>query len=370
MAKISDIVVEIEKMVPPNLAQDWDNVGLLVGQSQAKVDKILITIDVTSDVVAEAKAKGCKMVLSYHPVIWDGLKTVTSSGPGEVVYELIRAGISVYSMHTSVDVIAGGVNDGLSDMVGIENSAPIGDYVSVPDMDNYKLIVFVPADAVNKVAAALFDAGAGGIGNYSHCSFRSDGIGTFKPLAGANPAIGTRGKLEKVNEIRLEVIVPSAKISACLAAMRKSHPYEMPAFDVVKLFSDEKIGLGRIGNLPKPKSVKKILADIKKATGADIAGIVGNGNKMVKKAAVCAGSCGKIINSVIASGCDLYLTGEIKHHEAIAAEAADLTVICLSHSVSERFILKKIAKDLQKQLKNVKILLSKKDKDPFKWTQI
>ncbi|MBN1787385.1 MAG: Nif3-like dinuclear metal center hexameric protein [Sedimentisphaerales bacterium] len=365
--RIKDIITVIEKLAPPNLAQDWDNTGLLIGDSSSTAKKILLTIDITKDVVKEAKQAGCNFIISYHPVIWDGLKNITSD---LVVYELIRNGLSVYSIHTALDVASGGVNDGLAEIVGIKNPQPIGDFVQ-GGHDNYKLVVFVPVDSLEKVADAIFKAGAGAIGNYSHCSFRSAGEGTFLPLKGAKPAIGKKGKLEKVDEIRFESIVPAGKIADVVKVMRKAHPYETPAFDVIKLYDvEDKIGLGRIGLLEKPVQLSMILKKIKAVTGARAAGIVGPKRRTVKKAAVCAGSCSKLIMNVIAAKCDLYLTGEIKHHQALAAQEAGMTVVCLGHSVSERFILKKVAKELQKNLKDVKIIISKKDKDPFEWTKV
>jgi dinuclear metal center YbgI/SA1388 family protein len=369
--KVKDIGAVIEDIVPLKLAQDWDNVGLLVGDPQKIVKNILLTIDITKDVVAEAKKTGTDLIVSYHPVIWDGLKRVTSDGPTAVVYELIRSGIAVFSIHTALDVLVGGVNDGLAEMIGIKDGKPLGDYVDNPIGDNYKLVVFVPVKSLAKVANAVFAAGAGAIGNYSHCGFGAEGTGTFLPLEGAHPAIGKRGKLEKVSEIRFESIVPAARLGDVIAAMRKSHPYETPAFDVLKLYNNqEKMGLGRIGKLSEPVSVTKIIQRVKKATGAKAFGIIGNDKRTVRTAAVCAGTCGKIINSVVAAGADLYLTGELKHHQALAAQEAGLTCICLSHTVSERFILKKFVKLLQNQLKEIKIRVSKKDADPFKWKNL
>lgn len=366
--KIRDIIKQVELIAPPKLAQSWDNTGLLIGDSNLSVKKILLTIDITQEVVKEAKQSGCNFILSYHPIIWDGLKKITSDS---VVYELIRCGISVYSMHTALDAVSGGINDALAEIVGIKNPEPIGDFVDNPQRQNYKLVVFVPSDSLQKVADAVFKAGAGWIGNYSHCSFRSSGTGTFLPLEGSRPAIGRRGRLEKVDEIKFESIVPAEKVADCLKAMRSAHPYEMPAFDVIKLYDfEDKIGLGRIGFLEKPVQLSVILKKIKSVTGAKAAGIVGNKNRKVKKAAVCAGSCGKLIMNVISEKCDLYLTGEIKHHQAIAAQEAGVTVVCLSHTVSERFILKKVAKELQKSLKDVRIVVSRKDRDPFEWTKV
>jgi len=369
--KIKDIALAIENIVPLKLAQDWDNVGLLVGDAQNNVKNILLTIDVSGQVVAEAKKVNADLIISYHPVIWDGLKKITPDGTAEAVYELICCDIAVFSVHTALDAAIGGVNDGLAEMVGIRNGQPLGDYVADPAGDNYKLVAFVPTDAVNKVANAVFAAGAGAIGNYSNCGFQAAGQGTFLPLRRARPAIGRKGRLEKVDEIRFESIVPAAKITEVVAAMRKAHPYETPAFDVIKLYDVEtKFGLGRIGKLSKPHPLADIIQRIKKVSGAKAMGIVGPEKRTVRTAAVCAGSCGKIINSVIAAKCDLYVTGELKHHYALAAQEANLTCICLSHTVSERFMLKKFAKRLRKQLKGVKIRISKKDTDPFIWKNV
>jgi len=369
--KVKEIAAMIEKMVSPKLAQQWDNVGLLVGDGGCEVKNVLLAIDVTRGVVAEAKKLKAELIISYHPVIWDGLKKVTADGADSVVYELIRAGVSVYSIHTALDAAVGGVNDGLAEIVGIRGAEPIGDYVADPAGDNYKLVVFVPVEATAKVSRAIFAAGGGAIGNYSNCGFGNEGIGTFLPLEEAKPAIGRKGRLEKVEEIRFETIVPGEKIADVVNAMRQVHPYETPAFDVIKLYDVEsRFGLGRMGRLEPARPVGNIIEKLKKYAGARAVGLVGKEKRMVRKAAVCAGSCGKIINLVIAAGCDLYVTGELKHHQALAAQEAGLTCICLSHSVSERFILKKFSRQLQKQLKEVTIRVSRKDSDPFKWKNI
>lgn len=369
--KVGRITSAIEDMIPLALAQDWDNVGFLIGDTQRNAKNILLTIDVTRAVAAEAKRLKVDLIVSYHPVIWDGLKQVTANGPGSLVYDLIRSGISVYSIHTALDVVKGGVNDGLAEIIGIRDAEPIGDYVDNPVGENYKLVVFVPTESVAKVSNAIFAAGAGAIGNYSHCSFQSRGKGTFLPLAGSRPTIGKKGKLEEVAEVRFEAVVPAEKITDVVASMRSAHPYETPAFDVLKLYDIEsKFGLGRMGKVVPPRRLAEIIKAIKKCTGAKAIGIVGKQGRMVRKAAVCAGSCGRIINAVIATGCDLYVTGELKQHHALAAQEAGVTCLCLSHTVSERFILKKLSKQLQKKLKDVKVTISRKDADPFIWKQI
>jgi len=365
--KIEDVTAAIQRIVPLELAQDWDNVGLLIGDARQDVKNILLTIDVTGDVVAEAKRLKTDMIVSYHPVIWDGLKTITAGGQNDAVYDLVRSEIAVFSVHTALDSAAGGVNDGLAEIIGIEDGKPIGDYVHWPS-DRYKLVVFIPVEAVTRVSNAVFAAGAGIIGNYSNCGFQAEGTGSFLPLPGARPAIGKKDKLEKVPEIRFETVVPADRLDDIIAAMKKAHPYETPAFDVFKIYNSQgKFGLGRIGRLAQPTGVQQIVERIKKATGAKAVGLVGDERRLVKTAAVCAGSCGKIINLVIGTKADLYVTGELKHHHAMAAQEAGLTCICLSHSVSERFILKKFAKQLRGQVKQVKVKISRKDADPFRW---
>jgi dinuclear metal center YbgI/SA1388 family protein len=369
--KIDAIAAEIEKIAPVKLAQDWDNVGFLIGDRNRDIAKIMITIDITRDVVAEARKFGAELILSYHPAIWDGLKRITADGASAAVYDLIRCGIGVYSIHTSLDVAAGGVNDALAEIIGLEDAEAIGDYVDDPDGPYYKLVTFVPVNDVNKVAEAVYSAGAGNIGAYSKCGFQTEGVGTFLPMEGSNPAIGKKGVLEKVTEVRLETVVPGAKVGAVVAAMRKAHPYEMPAFDIIRHYDVEKrFGLGRIGRLKTPKPLDEIIERVKTITGAEAVGIVGRQERMVMRAAVCAGSCGRIIESVISQKCDLYLTGELKHHQALAAKEADVTCLCLSHTVSERFALKNLANTLKKGLKGITIRLSKKDTDPFVWKNI
>ncbi|OHB67028.1 MAG: Nif3-like dinuclear metal center hexameric protein [Planctomycetes bacterium RBG_13_62_9] len=369
--KVEDIAGVVEKIAPLGLAQPWDNVGLLIGDPQRDIRNILLTIDVTAAVVAEAKELKTDLILSYHPVIWDGLKKVRTDAPSKTVYELIRSGIGVFSIHTALDAVGGGVNDGLAEILGIRDARPIGDYVHYSPQESYKLVVFVPVNALADVANAVFEAGAGWIGNYRDCGFHTQGTGTFLPLEGARPAIGKKGKLEQVQEARFETIVPADKVQTVVEAMKKAHPYEVPAFDIFKLFDyASRFGLGRIGMLAEPMRPRRIIETVKRRTGAKAVGLIGDQKRLVQKAAVCAGTCGEILNLVIAAGADLYLTGELKHHQALAAQEAGLTCICLSHTVSERFILKKLAAQVKKLTDGVTIRISRKDADPFTWKNV
>ncbi len=369
--KAKDIAGVVEKIAPLGLAQTWDNVGLLLGDPERPIRNILLTIDVTQAVVAEAKELNADLILSYHPVIWDGLKRVRADGPSRTVYELIRAGIAVFSIHTALDAARGGINDGLAAILDIQDPKPIGDYVQYTPQENYKLVVFVPVEALAEVANAVFEAGAGWIGNYRSCGFQAEGIGTFLPLEGAQPAIGRQGRFEKVQEYRFETIVPGERLEAVVEAMKKAHPYEMPAFDVIKLFEyASRFGLGRIGTLAEPMRLRQVLDRVKRRTGARAVGLIGDQKRLVRTAAVCAGTCGEILNLVIAGGADLYLTGELKHHQALAAQEAGLTCICLSHTVSERFFLKELAGRVRKLAAELTVRVSRKDADPFTWKTI
>ena len=369
--KISDISKTINSMIPLNLAQDWDNVGLLIGDENVEVKNVFMAIDITRDVLAEAKKAKAELILSYHPIIWDGLKKVTAGGEGSIVYDIIKSGLHVFSIHTAYDVVKGGVNDALASVVGIEDAKTLGDFIPDPQGEMDKVVVFVPQKALKKVTNAMFKAGAGNIGNYSECGFSTEGIGSFRPLEGAMPTIGIEGELETVAEYRFEAIVPSEKTSKVIEAMKIAHPYEMPAFDVIKIKNTlPAMGLGRIGKLAKATPLKDIMANIKKIIGAETAGIIGKENRKIKTAAVCAGSCGKVLNNAIANGVDLYLTGELKHHQALMAQEAGITCVCLSHTVSERFVLSQLAKELKSKMPTLKFKVSKKDADPFKWKKI
>ena len=369
--KAKDIGAVIEKIAPLGLAQSWDNVGLLIGDPDKPIKNILLTIDITQAVVEEAKALKTDLILSYHPVIWDGLKRIRTDDKSKTVYELIRSGIAVFCVHTALDAVGGGVNDGLVEILGIEDPKPLGDCVEYSPQEAYKLVVFVPVDALAQVSNAVFEAGAGWIGNYRNCGFTAEGTGTFLPLEGANPTIGEQGQFERVREYRFETIVPVAKVQTVVEAMKKAHPYEVPAFDVIKLFDyASRYGLGRIGTLAKPMRLNQIIERVKRRTGAKAVGLVGDQKRLVRKAAVCAGTCGEILNLVIAGRADLYLTGELKHHQALAAQEAGLTCICLSHTVSERFILKKVAGQVKELAGDLNVKVSRKDADPFTWKNV
>jgi dinuclear metal center YbgI/SA1388 family protein len=322
-----------------------------------------LTIDYTPQVAVEGKEAGADMVIAYHPPLFKPVKRLTA---GDLIFDAIRRGVAVYSPHTALDAAEGGTNDMLADVLGMETADRQPLRMVQPVLSHYKVVTFFPPEIYEKVSAAMFDAGAGHIGNYSHCGFRSAGTGTFLGAGNTNPTIGTPGKLENAQELRFETIVPMAKLNAVLAAMTKAHPYEEPAFDVVPMTiptSDK--GMGRIGHLPKPTPRVELFERIKTGLGIDQILAAGPEQGSVTRVACCAGSCGDLLDDAIAQKVELYLTGEIKHHDALKAAAAGMTVVCTLHSNSERAVLKRVQAQLAEQLPELQTFLSKSDRDPF-----
>lgn len=361
--KLAAVVNALESIAPTRMAESWDNVGLLVGDPQQDVHRALLTIDYTADVAAEGERLGCEMVIAYHPPIFDALKRVTA---GSLIFDAIRRGVAVYSPHTALDVAEGGTNDMLADAVGIAAADRQALKLIQPKARECKLIVFVPEEAIEKVSRAVFDAGAGQIGKYSSCSFQSKGVGTFIGEQGTNPAVGQPGKLERAEEVRLETVLPLEKVDAVVKAVRASHPYEEPAFDLVQLgVAAAGAGMGRVGALESPQSVSAVVERMKRELGLGHVLVAGPAERQVRRAAVCAGACGNLLDDAIAQKVDLYLTGEMRHHDAIKAAKAGLTVICTLHSNSERAVLKRLRDRLAVAASGVTSHVSEADADPF-----
>ncbi len=359
---VDTLVQAMEELAPTRRAEPWDNVGLLTGDPQQPLTHILLTIDYTAQVAAEATTLGCDAVIAYHPVIFDPIKKLTA---GHLVFDAIRRGIAIYSPHTALDLADGGTNDVLADALGLENRRPLSLRKAPLVPWHYKLITFVPDDSLEKVAAALSDAGAGCIGNYSHCTYRSAGAGTFLPHENSHPAIGQVGKLAHVDEIRLETIVPTGRIDAVVQALRQSHPYEQPAFDLIQLGAPpDGTGMGRIGQV-QPTDRATLIQRARKALGLNHVLVAGPTTGQVTTAACAAGSCGPLFKDAIAQNAQLYLTGELKHHDALKAAAAGLTVVCVLHSNSERATLQRLCERLAPLLPGVQLTLSHADRDPF-----
>jgi dinuclear metal center YbgI/SA1388 family protein len=358
--QLSKVVEILQQIAPTAMAEPWDNVGLLVGDPNQDITGLLLTIDLTAEVAAEAQQKKCDLVIAYHPPIFSPLKKIIA---GSLVFDAIQKGVAIYSPHTALDAANGGTNDVLADAIGLTDIRPLR--TSKSESSQCKLVTFVPTEHLERVSKALFEAGAGNIGKYSSCSFRTPGIGTFFGEAGSNPTIGKSGRLEEAQEVRLETVLPLQKVSDVVRALRAAHPYEEPAFDLNILAPDPTgRGMGRFGSLPHTQRTE-IFARIKKELNLNHLLIAGPTTGVITKAAVCAGSCGDLLDTAIASGAELYLTGEMRHHDAIKAAATGITVVCTLHSNSERAVLRRLKNRLEQTGGVPTISISATDRDPF-----
>jgi dinuclear metal center YbgI/SA1388 family protein len=360
--QLATVVQALNEIAPTRNAEAWDNVGLLAGDAAQDVSRAMLCIDYTAAVAEEAAAARCDLIVAYHPPIFDAIKRVTA---GSLIFDAIRRGVAIYSPHTALDVADGGTNDMLADAIGItaEDRGPLR--LIEPKANQYKLVTFVPEKDLQRVADALFDAGAGRIGNYTRCSFQSPGTGTFYGEAGTNPAVGEAGKLERAAEVKVETVMPIARMQEVLAALRKAHPYEEPAFDLVQLAAPpEKRGQGRIGNLPSA-SRDVVIDRIKRELELDHVLVAGPVDGTITRAACCAGACGDMLDDAIRQKAELYLTGEMRHHDAIKAARAGMTVVCTLHSNSERAVLKRLARRMSEAVPALDVRVSQADRDPF-----
>jgi dinuclear metal center YbgI/SA1388 family protein len=359
---LKNILAALDSIAPLRHAEAWDNVGLLAGDPGAEITRVLLTIDATDAVFDEARRDPrADLLVAYHPPLFEAIKQVPHDS---LIHRAIREGIAIYSPHTALDVASGGTNDVLADALGMEGREPLR---LAPTKDTqYQLVTFVPEAQFDAVSSALFAAGAGRIGQYSSVSFRSRGTATFKGEEGSNPTVGEPGKLERESEIRLETVVPIGRVDAVIRALREAHPYEQPAFDLVRLAAPpEGIGIGRIGPLKTPTGRRALFDRIKKALGVGALLVAGPTSGDVKKAAVCAGAGRSLLGDVIAKKADFFLTGELPHHDALRAAKAGVTVACALHSNSERAALAGLRQRLVEALPGLVVAISAEDRDPF-----
>ncbi len=359
--QLQTVLESLEKIAPTRDAESWDNVGLLAGDPAGQIKRILLTIDYTREVAEEGRRLGCDLVIAYHPPIFHPLKRLTA---GNIVFDAIARGVAIYSPHTALDVAEGGTNDVLCDVIGLEKRSPLK--LAETKTMQLKLVTFVPEEAVEKVSTALFNAGAGRIGNYSSCSFRSTGTGTFFGEVGTSPAVGESGRLERAAEIRIETVVPLPRLSQVVQALRESHPYEEPAFDLNQLAAPPSgLGIGRIGNFPAAVERERVIQRLKTGLGLGHLLVAGPESGQVTCAAVCAGACGDLLDEAIKQKVEFYVTGEMRHHDAIKAAATGMTVVCTLHSNSERVTLTRLKERLERMLPGLPMHLSQTDRDPF-----
>lgn len=360
----SDIVSALEKLAPPELAEPWDRVGLQMGSLDQQVNTILVCLDVTPEAVDFACRKGAQLLVSHHPLIWQPLHSLRRDHPDQaLLLEVARHDIGVYVMHTNWDKAPAGVNACLARMLGLEQVSVLqeaeGDW-------SLKLVTFVPAGYDDQVREAMADAGAGVIGAYSHCSFQLAGTGTFKPQEGASPFLGTCGRLEKAEEFRLEMIVPTKVLGAVLTALHQSHPYEEIAYDLYPLANRiPGAGLGRVGNLRKPQQLEQFAKQVKQVLKAPQVRMVGHPQSRVERVAVCGGSGSDLIAKAAASGADVLVTGDLKYHQAKEAQMFRMAVLDAGHWGTESVSLPFLAGMLSEALTGVKTEIYSGEGEPW-----
>jgi dinuclear metal center YbgI/SA1388 family protein len=297
-------------------------------------------------VVSAAVQSNTNMIIAHHPLIFKGITNIrTDMHHGQLLARLLKADIAVYAAHTNLDIAANGVNDVLVERLQLRQAQPLS--VSYTEK-LVKLVVFVPQTHVEQVRRAIIQAGAGHIGNYSNCTFQSDGMGTFLPLTGANPFIGEQGKLEVVPEFRLETIMPEKISRRVIKSMCKAHPYEEVAYDIYPLHNVGPVaGLGRIGKLAQAVSFADFIFQVKAALGIGQVSAVGSTTKMISKVAVCGGSGAGLIGKAVFAGADVLVTGDVKYHDAQDALAAGIAIIDAGHFSTEQPVIAHVAEYLK-----------------------
>ncbi|OAH31288.1 Nif3-like dinuclear metal center hexameric protein [Corynebacterium stationis] len=337
---VADIRQILETAYPPYLAEKWDAVGLICGDPAAKVSKVAFALDCTQAVAERAVEIGADMLVIHHPLLLRGVESVAADTPkGKVIHTLIRGGVALFAAHTNADSARPGVNDKLAELVGITPGRPI-----VPK--DPKIIdkwgMHVPADSLEAVKAAVFDAGAGAIGDYSECAFQWEGQGQFTPGQGADPHTGTVGKPYTGSEMRVEFVAPSNLRARIIDKLRSAHPYEEPAFDVVEMAPTADLetacGLGRIGELDEPMTLREFTQQVANALPETAWGVraAGDPERMVKRVAVSSGSGDSFLDNARALGVDVYVTSDLRHHPVDEhLRAGGPAVIDTAHWASE-----------------------------------
>ncbi|MBM7556263.1 Nif3-like dinuclear metal center hexameric protein [Halanaerobacter jeridensis] len=365
---LQEISSLITKLAPKKLAADWDNVGLQLGAYNQEVSKVLVALDVNQDVIEEAIEKDIDLIVSHHPFIFSELKAVRfDTAIGNLIQNAIKNEIAIYSAHTNYDIASGGLNDFLADKLGLKNTSPL--QVTTTE-ELKKIVVFVPQDSLDEVRKALGELGAGCLGNYSHCSFYQSGTGTFKPLHGSKPYKGEVGQVNQVEEYRLETIVKADDVNSVINKLEQVHPYEEVAYDIYAVENQgKKIGLGRIGYLDQQENLNDYLAQLKAELDLENVKFVGNSDEGINKVALCSGSGADFIKTAAGQGADLYITGDVKYHEAQLAEELGLNLIDAGHYGTEKIMREGMTDYLQEQITtdnlDVEIIKSKINTNPF-----
>jgi dinuclear metal center YbgI/SA1388 family protein len=331
---IKNIISAIESVAPPALQDSWDNSGLLVGDANCVIDSALITIDVTEAVVDEAIAKGCGLIIAHHPVIFNGFKRLTGKNESErVVIKAVKKDIAIYAAHTNIDLVRQGVSWRMANKLGLQNIQTL-----IPQKGMLKkLVTFVPVDDASKVRNAIFDAGAGHIGNYDMCSFNGAGEGSFRGSDTTNPHKGVKGELHFENEIRIETVFPAFIQNKIIEALLNAHPYEEVAYDIYSLENEHQgIGLGVIGNLPLAEDCMCFLGRVKDTFLCQAIRHTPTVKDKVEKIALVGGSGSSFLKAAMAQKADVFITADFKYHQFFDAENK-IVIADIGHYESEQF---------------------------------
>ena len=366
-AKVSDIIRIMAEIAPPAMAEDWDNVGLQVGSKEWPVKKIWISLDPLLEVVDKGCRAGVDLIITHHPLFFRPVKKIDFSGRlGTIIQLASQHQTAVFSAHTNLDSAGGGLNDFFAEKLNLKNLEVL-DFLH--RALSCKLVVYVPPEYEGKVMNALFEAGAGKIGPYSCCSFRSEGIGTFLPGSESRPFTGRKGAFTEVPELRIETVVERENLARVLDAAKRCHPYESMAYDVFPLDTPVTWGLGRIGQPEAPVSFDRFVKEVKKRLGLATVKISGHPGLQVQKVAVCTGSGSGLMKSFLASSAQVYVSGDLHYHDARAAEEADRALIDIGHFASENIVVDLLAERIGKavQLRDLDVTVEpcKLEKDPF-----
>jgi dinuclear metal center YbgI/SA1388 family protein len=340
----------MEQWAPSALAESWDNVGLLTGHDKAEVKEAWVALEASPALLVKAGLKPAQMLLVHHPPIFTPLKNLCSGRPYQAALIAAAAGgLNIFAAHTNLDQAHGGVSHALAACLGLENLQPL---LPRNEGELLKLVVFTPLNQARLLSQALFAAGAGRLGNYQECSFSSNGIGQFKPLAQASPRLGKKGELCQVEETRLEVLLPGTALSAVLAALRRHHPYEEPAYDLIPLLNHQAgIGFGQVGNLPaamQGRAFLQLAAQICSCPAPQYAGPLPD---KVSRVAVLGGSGGMGLQAAASAGAQVLVTGEAGYHSAGLAADLNICLLLLGHYASEAVIIKPWLRRLTEELK-------------------
>ncbi|SEN55734.1 dinuclear metal center protein, YbgI/SA1388 family [Amphibacillus marinus] len=364
---VGTIIELIEQWAPKKLAYDWDNVGLQVGKLSQPVHKLLISLDVTEQVVDEAIAQQVDCIIVHHPLLFKPLKQINLADPtGKIIAKLIKHDITVYAAHTNLDIAHGGVNDMLADRLKLQDSS-----IMIPEREEkqYKLHVYVPVSHLQAVDQALTQIGVGQYGNYAGCSYTTEGIGAFTPNQQAIPYLGQAGVKENVKEMKIEYMLPQSLARQAITVLKAAHPYEEPAYDLIELQNHQEVkGLGRVGYLATSMELAEFSKYVKEVFQLSAVNVTGQLDKKINKVAVLGGSGEKYIGQAKRLGADVYVTGDITFHSAQDAEALGLALIDAGHHIEQIMVegvQHYLAQSFKDQQITIDIITSKVNTNPF-----